>query len=343
MYAYTPFDRQFVRARATQYRDQLQRHLSGELSGEEFRPLRLQNGWYVQRHAPMLRVAVPYGELSSRQLRQLARIAREFDLQDAGQAPNAAASATSAHARTCSSTGSACRQRRRDGPAGRRGHARHPDQRQLHPQHHHRRAGRHRARRSGGPAPLLRAAAPVEHAAPRVRLPATQVQDRGHRRAGRPRRHRLARHRPHAAPQCRWRSGLSCRGGRRHGPHAARRHRVPGLCALAADPRLHRGRGAGLQPLRPARQPVQVAHQDPGQGRGPRFVDDRERRVCGPAGRPRHAAAAAGRTGRVAACFVALPPPATLAQPHAAPSPCPPTAAGCSATCTRTSCPATAR
>jgi sulfite reductase (NADPH) hemoprotein beta-component len=85
MYAYTDFDRAFVRARAAQYRDQLQRHLAGSLSDDEFRPLRLQNGWYVQRHAPMLRVAIPYGELSSRQLRQLARIAREFDLQDAGQ------------------------------------------------------------------------------------------------------------------------------------------------------------------------------------------------------------------------------------------------------------------
>ncbi len=85
MYRYTEFDRHFVHARAAQYRDQLQRHLAGELPDEEFRPLRLQNGWYVQRHAPMLRVAVPYGELSSRQLRQLARIAREFDLQDAGE------------------------------------------------------------------------------------------------------------------------------------------------------------------------------------------------------------------------------------------------------------------
>ncbi|MCE2909038.1 MAG: nitrite reductase, partial [Burkholderiaceae bacterium] len=82
MYRYTDFDRQFVRARAAQYRDQLQRHLRGELPDDEFRPLRLQNGWYVQRHAPMLRVAVPYGELSARQLRQLARIAREFDRQE---------------------------------------------------------------------------------------------------------------------------------------------------------------------------------------------------------------------------------------------------------------------
>ena len=86
MYAYTDHDRQFLRARAAQYRDQLTRHLIGELPDEEFRPLRLQNGWYVQRHAPMLRVAVPYGELSSRQLRQLGRIARDFDLQDAGSA-----------------------------------------------------------------------------------------------------------------------------------------------------------------------------------------------------------------------------------------------------------------
>ena len=84
MYRYTDFDRQFVHARAAQYRDQLERHLAGELPDEAFRPLRLQNGWYVQRHAPMLRVAVPYGALSSAQLRVLARIAREFDLQDAG-------------------------------------------------------------------------------------------------------------------------------------------------------------------------------------------------------------------------------------------------------------------
>ncbi len=79
MYRYTDFDRHFVHARAAQFRDQLQRHLAGELPDAAFRPLRLQNGWYVQRHAPMLRVAVPYGELHSRQLRVLARIAEEFD------------------------------------------------------------------------------------------------------------------------------------------------------------------------------------------------------------------------------------------------------------------------
>ncbi|MFN3862460.1 MAG: nitrite/sulfite reductase, partial [Roseateles sp.] len=84
MYRYTDFDRRFVRARAAQYRDQLERHLAGQLGTDEFRALRLQNGWYIQRHAPMLRVAVPYGELSSRQLRQLARIARDYDVVQHG-------------------------------------------------------------------------------------------------------------------------------------------------------------------------------------------------------------------------------------------------------------------
>jgi len=79
MYQYTEFDKQFVHARAAQYRDQLERHLRGELGEDEFRPLRLQNGWYVQRYAPMLRIAVPYGEINSAQLRVLARIAREYD------------------------------------------------------------------------------------------------------------------------------------------------------------------------------------------------------------------------------------------------------------------------
>src|SRR5207244_811666 len=79
MYTYTEFDKQFVRQRAAQYRDQLQRNLAGQLGDDEFRPLRLQNGWYIQRHAPMLRIAVPYGELNPTQMRALARIARDFD------------------------------------------------------------------------------------------------------------------------------------------------------------------------------------------------------------------------------------------------------------------------
>ncbi len=83
MYRYTEFDKAFVRSRAAQFRDQLERWQNGTLSEDAFRPLRLQNGWYVQRHAPMLRVAVPYGELSSAQIRMLGRIAREYDEPDA--------------------------------------------------------------------------------------------------------------------------------------------------------------------------------------------------------------------------------------------------------------------
>ena len=83
MYQYTEFDKQFVQLRAAQFRDQLERWQGGTLAEEEFRPLRLQNGWYVQRFAPMLRVAVPYGELSSAQLRVLATIARDYDKKDA--------------------------------------------------------------------------------------------------------------------------------------------------------------------------------------------------------------------------------------------------------------------
>ena len=79
MYQYTEFDRQFVHQRAAQFRDQLERHLGGKLPEDDFKALRLQNGWYVQRHAPMLRVAVPYGELSAKQLHVLGAIAEKYD------------------------------------------------------------------------------------------------------------------------------------------------------------------------------------------------------------------------------------------------------------------------
>ena len=79
MYRYDAIDHQFLTERVAQFRDQLRRWQAGELAGEEFRPLRLQNGLYIQRHAPMLRIAVPYGMLSSAQLRQLAFVARTYD------------------------------------------------------------------------------------------------------------------------------------------------------------------------------------------------------------------------------------------------------------------------
>jgi sulfite reductase (NADPH) hemoprotein beta-component len=79
MYRYDEFDRGFVTERAHQFRGQVARRLNGNLTEEQFKPLRLQNGLYLQLHAYMLRIAIPYGVLSAAQLRQLAHIARRFD------------------------------------------------------------------------------------------------------------------------------------------------------------------------------------------------------------------------------------------------------------------------
>jgi sulfite reductase (NADPH) hemoprotein beta-component len=79
MYRYDAYDQRLLDERVAQFRDQMRRHLAGELSDDEFRPLRLQNGLYIQRHAPMYRISVPYGHLDSRQLRTLAHLARTYD------------------------------------------------------------------------------------------------------------------------------------------------------------------------------------------------------------------------------------------------------------------------
>jgi sulfite reductase (NADPH) hemoprotein beta-component len=79
MYRYDNYDQTLVDERVTQFRDQMTRYLDGRLGEEEFRPLRLQNGLYIQKYAPMLRIAIPYGMLSSDQLRRLASIARRYD------------------------------------------------------------------------------------------------------------------------------------------------------------------------------------------------------------------------------------------------------------------------
>ena len=79
MYQYDAFDRQLVQERVSDFREQTARYLAGELGEEEFKPLRLMNGLYIQRFAPMLRVAIPYGTLSSKQLRMLASIAERYD------------------------------------------------------------------------------------------------------------------------------------------------------------------------------------------------------------------------------------------------------------------------
>jgi sulfite reductase (NADPH) hemoprotein beta-component len=79
MYRYDEFDKEFVAARVEQFRDQVARRLAGDLSEDEFKPLRLMNGVYLQLHAYMLRVAIPYGTLNSRQMRMLGHVARKYD------------------------------------------------------------------------------------------------------------------------------------------------------------------------------------------------------------------------------------------------------------------------
>ncbi|MEW5007910.1 sulfite reductase [Cycloclasticus sp. 46_83_sub15_T18] len=79
MYSYNEFDQTLVNERVEQFRDQTQRYLSGGLTEAQFRPLRLMNGLYIQTHAPMLRINIPYGLLSSKQLRMLAKVSREYD------------------------------------------------------------------------------------------------------------------------------------------------------------------------------------------------------------------------------------------------------------------------
>ena len=79
MYRYDEFDAQFVAERTKQFRGQVERRLEGRLSEAEFRPLRLMNGLYLQLHAYMLRVAIPYGTLSSEQFRMLAHLAEKYD------------------------------------------------------------------------------------------------------------------------------------------------------------------------------------------------------------------------------------------------------------------------
>ena len=79
MYKYTELDKKIVTNRVEQFRDQVNRRISGELSEDEFKPLRLMNGLYLQLHAYMLRVAIPYGELSSEQMYKLAEISDKYD------------------------------------------------------------------------------------------------------------------------------------------------------------------------------------------------------------------------------------------------------------------------
>src|SRR4051812_48900961 len=79
MYTYDKIDQRMLDERVAQFRDQTQRFLAGKLHEDEYRPLRLRNGIYIQRYAPMLRIAIPYGMLRSAQVRKFAHIARTYD------------------------------------------------------------------------------------------------------------------------------------------------------------------------------------------------------------------------------------------------------------------------
>ena len=153
MYRYDEFDQQFVNARVAEFRDQVERRLAGELTEDQFRPLRLMNGVYLQLHAYMLRIAIPYGTLN---------VAADAHARPTSRATTTAATATSPRARTSSSTGRSCA----DIPAiladlATRRDACHPDLGQLHPQRHGRSFRRRRRRRGRRSAALCRDPAAV--------------------------------------------------------------------------------------------------------------------------------------------------------------------------------------
>ena len=172
MYQYDQIDQTIVDERVAQYADQVRRRLSGELSEEEFRPLRLQNGLYMQRHAYMHRIAIPYGNLRSDQMRMLATIAREHDR---GYGHFSTRTNIQFNWVELEETPEILRKL-----ASVQMHA-HPDVGQLHPQHHRRPVRGRRARRNRRSASVGRNPAPVVDVPPGIRVAAAQVQDRGER------------------------------------------------------------------------------------------------------------------------------------------------------------------
>jgi sulfite reductase (NADPH) hemoprotein beta-component len=289
MYQYTEFDKPIhPPARRTVPRPAGALAWPAQLSDDEFRPLRLQNGWYMQRYAPMLRVAVPYGELNSAQLRVLAKIARDYDrptpellaeaqaTQDAWQ-PLPGPRLTSGYGHFTTRQNVQFNWIPLDQSA---------DVMDLLAS-----VNMHGIQTSGNCIRNItsdeRAGIAVDEIAdPRPFAEILRQWSTLHPEFAflprkfkiaitaprRPRRHRLARRGPAPDPQRatrRGRAGLQGAGGRRHGPHARHCHHDPRVPALEPDHELPGSRGARLQPLGPARQHVQGAHQDPGQGRGP--------------------------------------------------------------------------
>ena len=143
MYDYSDFDRAFVRERVAEFRDQVERRIAGALTEAEFLPLRLRNGLYLQLHAYMLRIAIPYGTLNARKLRQLAYIAERWD--------KGYGHFTTRHEHPVQ-LAEAARRARHPRRAGGRRDARDPDQRQLRAQRDRRPFRRRRRRRDRGSA-----------------------------------------------------------------------------------------------------------------------------------------------------------------------------------------------
>ena len=198
MYRYDPIDQRLVEQRVAQFRDQTQRFLAGQISADDFKSLRLRNGLYIQKHAPMLRVSVPYGLLQTQQLRMLARIAREFDRgyghfttrqnmqynwPKLEQVPDILALLATVEMHAIQTSGNCIRNVTADHLAGVA-----PDELE-------------------DPRPWCEIHPPVGDAASRVLVPAAQIQDRGDGLAAGSRRLARARHRP--APRAQRRAAKS--------------------------------------------------------------------------------------------------------------------------------------
>jgi hypothetical protein len=334
MYRYDHYDHALVAERVAQFRDQTARFLSGALTEDEFRPLRLRNGLYIQRHAPMLRVAIPYGLLSSAQLRMLGRIAREYDrgyghfstrqnLQynwpKLESVPDILQLLSTVEMHAIQTSGNCVRNITTDHFAG---------------------------------------VAPDEIVDPRPFAEILRQWSTFHPEFNwLPRKFKIAINGAegdrvalllHDIGLQFVRDGAGEVGirvivGRRHGPHPAHRPRHQRVRAVAAHAHLRRGDPARVQPPWPARQHLEGAHQDPREIAGSRGVRAPGRRRNSPTttpirSSPTRSSSASRRISRI---------PPTRASPTWTPITCSrsPTAArsraGRSATCTRTSVRAT--
>ena len=257
MYVYDQYDQKIVDERVAQYRDQTDRFLAGKLTEAEFLPLRLQNGLYVQRLAPMLRIAVPYGLMNSTQLRKLAQISRDYDKGYAhistrqniqlnwpqlAEVPDILAELATVQMHAIQTSGNCIRNTTTDQFAG-------------------------VAAMNWKTPPLLRNHPPMVNPAPGIRLSAAQIQDRSLRHD----QDRAAIHAhdigielvPNAAAKSAARYWW-----RRPGAHPGDRSVDLRLAGEETPADLPGSHPAGLQPARPPGQQVQGAHQDPGQGHG---------------------------------------------------------------------------